>query len=73
MDTWYVYPDGTNPAPHPSVYPFHELDNIVMTPHMSGWTHGTVNRRRQAMADNINRLVSNQPLESVVKREEHGP
>ena len=58
IDTWYVYPDGSNPNPHPSAYPFHKLDNVVMTPHMSGWTHGTVNRRRHAMAENINRLVA---------------
>ncbi len=67
IDTWYVYPDGTNSTPHPSAYPFHELDNVVMTPHMSGWTHGTVNRRRFAIADNINRLTIGQALVNVIK------
>ncbi|SHL98575.1 2-hydroxyacid dehydrogenase [Roseibium suaedae] len=67
IDTWYVYPDGSNPNPHPSAYPFHELDNVVMTPHMSGWTHGTVNRRRHAMAENINRLAKGEALQNTIK------
>ncbi|MDP2699855.1 2-hydroxyacid dehydrogenase [Thalassospira sp.] len=57
IDTWYRYPDKENPAPLPAAKPFHQLANITMTPHMSGWTHGTIKRRRKAMADNVN-LIS---------------
>jgi phosphoglycerate dehydrogenase-like enzyme len=46
--------------------PFHELDNILMTPHMSGWTHGMVRRRQQTMAENINRLGRGDPLVNIV-------
>lgn len=66
IDTWYVYPTDENPTPHPSVYPFHDLDNVIMTPHMSGWTDGTIRRRQMEMADNINRFVSGEPLKSVM-------
>ena len=38
-----------------------------MTPHMSGWTSGTVRRRQQTIADNIARLLAGQPLENVLK------
>jgi phosphoglycerate dehydrogenase-like enzyme len=38
------------------------LANVTMTPHMSGWTTGTIARRRAAMADNVNRLVAGQEL-----------
>ncbi|SON58503.1 Glyoxylate/hydroxypyruvate reductase B (plasmid) [Hartmannibacter diazotrophicus] len=62
IDTWYVYPDAASPNSLPSSFPFHELTNVVMTPHMSGWTHGTVNRRRHTMADNINRLNAGKTL-----------
>ncbi|SME91176.1 Phosphoglycerate dehydrogenase [Tistlia consotensis] len=62
LDTWYVYPDAANPAPLPSSLPFHELPNVVMTPHMSGWTQGTIDRRRAAMAENVNRLARGEAL-----------
>jgi phosphoglycerate dehydrogenase-like enzyme len=38
-----------------------------MTPHMSGWTSGTVHRRQQTMADNISRLATGRPLLNVLK------
>ncbi len=56
IDTWYVYPAGSESNPLPASLPFHELDNVIMTPHMSGWTHGTVKRRQLTMARNINKL-----------------
>ncbi|NYZ16082.1 phosphoglycerate dehydrogenase [Azospirillum sp. RWY-5-1] len=62
IDTWYVYPGEGRPTPNPSSLPFHELDNIVMTPHMSGWTAGTIRRRQETMAGNINRLMAGDAL-----------
>jgi phosphoglycerate dehydrogenase-like enzyme len=29
----------------PSTYPFAELDNVIMTPHNSGWTKPAMERR----------------------------
>ena len=57
IDTWYVYPAESDSNPLPASLPFHELDNVIMTPHMSGWTHGTVKRRQLTMARNINKLA----------------
>jgi phosphoglycerate dehydrogenase-like enzyme len=68
IDTWYTYPTPDKPETLPSSLPFHTLTNVVMTPHMSGWTDGTVRRRQQTMADNIARLVRGEPLENVVAR-----
>lgn len=62
IDTWYVYPSAADPAPQPSHLPFRDLPNLVMTPHMSGWTTGTIARRRADMADNVNRIALGQPL-----------
>ncbi len=67
IDTWYQYPDASGAPKLPSRLPFHELKNIVMTPHMSGWTAGTIRRRQEAMADNINRLARGEPLVNVVR------
>ena len=39
LDVWYRYP--TDPGPTlPSRRPFDGLDNVLMTPHVSGWTEG---------------------------------
>ncbi len=67
IDTWYQYPNADQPECAPSRFDFAALDNLVMTPHMSGWTSGTVRRRQQTIADNIARLLANQPLLNVLK------
>jgi phosphoglycerate dehydrogenase-like enzyme len=67
IDTWYQYPTPTQPGCAPSKLDFAALDNVVMTPHMSGWTSGTVRRRQQTMADNISRLATGRPLHNVLK------
>ena len=37
LDVWYEYPkDGAIDCTLPSKYPFHELDNVVMSPHRGG-------------------------------------
>jgi phosphoglycerate dehydrogenase-like enzyme len=43
------------------------LGNIVMTPHMSGWTSGTIRRRQETMADNIKRRVEGRACVNVVR------
>lgn len=67
IDTWYQYPTPTQAESAPSKYDFSTLDNVVMTPHMSGWTAGTVRRRQETMADNIARLVRGEALVNVLK------
>lgn len=66
IDTWYNYPSVEAPSRQPSNLPFNTLSNVVMTPHMSGWTEGTVRRRQQTMAENINRLARGEPLINVI-------
>jgi phosphoglycerate dehydrogenase-like enzyme len=67
IDTWYQYPGPQQTDILPSKLPFHELSNVLMTPHMSGWTSGTIRRRQQTMADNIKRCFAGSPLENVVR------
>jgi phosphoglycerate dehydrogenase-like enzyme len=66
IDTWYDYPTAANPSTFPSKLPFHGLPNLTMTPHMSGWTHGTIRRRQETIADNIRRLSKGEPLINVI-------
>jgi len=67
IDTWYSYPSSQHPNVLPSTLPFHTLANIVMTPHMSGWTLGTIRRRQKTIADNIRRRVDGNPCVNVVR------
>ena len=66
LDVWWQYPNAAEPERRPSRHPFHELPNVVMTPHCSGWTEGMVARRWAEVAGNINRFVRGEPLENVV-------
>ena len=38
LDVWWQYPTLEKKETWPSKFPFHELSNVVMTPHCSGWT-----------------------------------
>ncbi len=67
IDTWYRYPAQAGGVAQPGNFPFHELKNIVMTPHMSGWTRGTIARRQATMAENVNRLAHGEALANVVR------
>lgn len=67
IDTWYVYPTAAAPVVQPSHLPFHELPNVLMTPHLSAWTHGTIRRRQQVMAGNIGRRLRGEACLHVVR------
>ena len=65
IDTWYQYP-GSDAKRMPASLPFHMLDNVIMTPHTSGETVQTVAARTCDIADNINRLISDEQLHNIV-------
>ncbi|RCV53676.1 2-hydroxyacid dehydrogenase [Marinitenerispora sediminis] len=69
LDVWYRYPgpDGGADAVPPASAPFHELDTVVMTPHVSGVTRDTFLGRAADVAANIARLAAGQPLSNVVE------
>jgi phosphoglycerate dehydrogenase-like enzyme len=67
IDTWYRYPRPGGTTVLPSELPFHELSNVVMTPHMSGWTHGTIRRRQRTIADNVVRRACGEPCVNLVR------
>jgi len=62
LDVWYAYPSKDNLTIAPSKYPFHELDNVWMTPHIAAWTTGMVDRRWSEIAENLDRLARGEPL-----------
>src|SRR5688500_6962952 len=60
LDVWYRYPTSTAPTP-PAHHPFHELPNVLMTPHVAGWTDGMLAARATLLADNIGRVARGEP------------
>jgi len=66
LDVWYRYPTVEQPDIRPSRHPFHELPNVIMTPHCSAWTAGMAHRRGADAARNIDRFIRGEPLMHVV-------
>ena len=60
LDVWYRYPTAVGPT-WPSRHPFHELPNVLMTPHLSGWTEGMLEARAKVIAENIGRVTRGEP------------
>ncbi len=53
LDVWYRYPHRNEPQARPATMPFERLDNVLMTPHASGWTDGNKRRRLEWLASVI--------------------
>jgi phosphoglycerate dehydrogenase-like enzyme len=60
LDVWYNYPASADPTP-PATQPFHQLRNVIMTPHVSGWTEGMLDARAALIADNAERTARGEP------------
>ena len=65
LDVWYRYPTGAGPT-LPAHHPFHELPNVLMTPHVSGWTEGMMEARAKLIAENIHRAARGEPPVNLV-------
>jgi phosphoglycerate dehydrogenase-like enzyme len=60
LDVWYRYPAEPGPV-FPARRPFHELPNVLMTPHVAGWTDGMLAARAKLIAENIGRIARGEP------------
>jgi len=67
IDVWYTYPP-VGQLGQPSRFPFQTLSNVIMTPHVAGWTNGTVSRRMAFIVDNIKRVARGEEPLNVVAR-----
>ena len=66
IDVWWQYPTEAEPTRRGSRHPFHELPNVIVTPHNSGWTGGMMRRRWDEVAENIRRFARGEPLINLV-------
>ena len=68
IDTWFKYPGPEGKKGFmPSKFGFHKLSNVVMTPHISGWTKNMVNRRCKVMIKNIENLYNKKRLVNLIE------
>jgi len=67
LDVWYRYPREPGKAA-PATRPFHELPNVLMTPHVSGWTDGTLDARARLIAENIRRVAAGEVPLNLISR-----
>ena len=66
IDTWFNYPNKNNPIAFPSLkYPFHELSNVVLSPHRAGFVDSGFPHLDDAI-ENLNRLAESRELINVV-------
>ena len=66
LDVWYQYASTDNLEMQPSVLPFHDLDNVIMTPHTASWTDQLDQRRIDSVVKNIQNFIDQKPLAEVV-------
>jgi phosphoglycerate dehydrogenase-like enzyme len=67
IDVWHQYPAPGESEGAPSRFAFHELDNIIMTPHASAWTMHQIQQRCAVITENLDRLTRGEPLLNVVR------
>lgn len=68
LDVWYNYPedeDGRG-CTYPADYPFHELDNVVMSPHRGGATRETESLRMTHLAVLLNAAARGESMPNRV-------
>lgn len=66
IDTWYNYPTATSPVVLPSVdYPFHKLDNLILSPHRAGYVDTGFPHLDDAI-DNLKGAFRGEKLKNVI-------
>jgi phosphoglycerate dehydrogenase-like enzyme len=64
LDVWYNYPtdEDSRASTPPSDYPFHELDNIIMSPHRASHTTESEDLRITHLAVLLNTAARREPM-----------
>ncbi len=71
LDVWYNYPDSkeARESTMPGDYPFHELDNLVLSPHRGGMVVETEKLRMEDLARLINAASRGEEIPNQVDLE----
>jgi phosphoglycerate dehydrogenase-like enzyme len=60
--------DVTDPEPLPEGHPLWAAPNVVITPHVAGWSESTGERVRDLFRENLRRFGAGEPLLNVVDK-----
>jgi phosphoglycerate dehydrogenase-like enzyme len=60
--------DAVREEPLPATSPYWSMPNVVLTPHVSGYTPGYFDRVLAMFSDNLERFLRGAPLENVVNK-----
>jgi phosphoglycerate dehydrogenase-like enzyme len=68
LDVWYLYPQNLQESKNtqPGHRPFHELDNIVMSPHRASYTERMHREQWDDVVANIRRVSAGQPVKNPI-------
>jgi phosphoglycerate dehydrogenase-like enzyme len=68
LDVWWRYPESRDAwaSTPPSTLPFHELDNVVLSPHRGGHVKDTEAQRMRALAELLNAAAHGDALPNRV-------
>jgi glycerate dehydrogenase len=67
LDVWWNYPDGSYRGQN---YPFEELPNLIMTPHIASLVPGYFKNMYLSALENVKKYIKGTP-EGVVQREDY--
>jgi len=71
LDVWYRYPreEEKRTNTFPSQYPFHDLENVVLSPHKAGWLGREDDSRMVFLAQMLNAYAAGEALPNKVSLE----
>lgn len=70
LDVWWEYPEDLN-KPKFQKYPFHELENIIMTPHVAGFSSELREYVIRHAVENIVLFIEGKKPRNIVNRESY--
>jgi phosphoglycerate dehydrogenase-like enzyme len=71
IDVWYNYPSGeaTRGFTSPSVFPIHQLENVVLSPHRGGLCNESEELRMDALGRLIGRHIQGEAMPNQIDKE----
>ncbi|MDD4362729.1 MAG: NAD(P)-dependent oxidoreductase [Atribacterota bacterium] len=69
IDVWYQYPEKNNSKNYPSKYNFHKLDNVIMSPHVAGYTEKAIEENVLAIYKNIIKVANCEKPDNIISIE----